>query len=293
MSNEVKAPIPLPIPAPAPAPTSQPNPQTDQEKIAASADGAKFAALSRKEKQLVLEQDKLKKERAELKAIQDDIARWKSERDEFDKLKKLNPLEAMKRLGFSYEGLTAIQMNEGQPTPDVQINAVDAKLEEYKKQQETEKAQAKLELEQKMKADADSAYSRWSSEVDEFITANAETYELISINDSQALVKSVIEENYKSTGKVLSNKEACDLTEKFLEDQVEKNKKAKKFNKAVEAPAPKPQETAKPGWTSKTLNNTMTSTTPIPKAKAARTDKERIAAAMAKMDELMTAKQRA
>lgn len=293
MSNEVKAPIPLPIPAPAPAPTSQPTPQTDQEKIAAQADGAKFAALSRKEKAIVLEQEKIKKERAELKAMQDDIAKWKAERDEFDKLKKLNPLEAMKKLGFSYEGMTQIQMNEGQPTPDIQIGAVKSELEEYKKAQEAKEAQAKLETEQRMKADADQAYSRWSTEVDEFITSNADTYELVVLNDSQALVKSVIEENFKSTGKILSHKEACDLTEKFLEDQVEKNKKAKKFNKAVEAPVIKPQDTAKPTWTSKTLNNNMTPTTPIPKAKVQRTDKERIAAAMAKMDEIMTAKQRA
>jgi len=105
---------------------------------------------------------------------------------------------------------------------------------------------------------------------------NNENYELIRANDASSVVFDVIEEHWKATGRVMSNEEAADQVEAYLEEEADRLFKNTSKLKSRYSSAPEPMPT-KEVKSSPTLSNSLTS--PQTETKRKLTKDESIAAA--------------
>lgn len=254
----------------------------------------KFAALSKKERFIVAKQQELKASEAKLaeskakmeSEFAQERAKINSEMEKvnkFESLKKMNALEAMKELGFTYEQLTDIVLNEGKPTTEQLFNTktaeLEAKIEALKqaeldktkdfeaKAKQAEEAKAKALEEEKLAAEKQQQETivNFQKHIIKHLDDNKELYELIHTNGYQDSVYSVIEEQYQQNGRVMDVSEAAEAVENYLEEQIQKNLATNKLKAKVSSPtAPKesPEASNKANATEqepKTLNNEMTS----------------------------------
>jgi hypothetical protein len=220
----------------------------------------KFAALSRKEREV---QQKF----AELKAEQKKIEADRAEYEKYKSLKtkaKENPLEWLKEGGVNYDELTRYIINDNKPDPDSKIQTLEQKI----KQWEEEKERDKLKEAEVKKTQAIEDYIQ---NIKAFVKdgENATKYELIQAFNYEPVVYNVIEQHYQETKKLLTFDEACDLVEEHLESDVEaqakklstgrlKSKLAQFFSEP-----PKQTEEAKAN-PAKTLTNNLASEGPRP-----------------------------
>lgn len=233
----------------------------------------RFGVLAKREQQLVRERQAIVAERQRIEAEQKSISELRSKIAEEDALWQSNPREAAKKRGLTYDQWTQIELNDGRPTPDMVARAtVKEELSAFEKRQQEERQK---ELEKAQTAEKEryqQTLNEFREETQNFIKApeQQEAYELINLHDASEVVLATIEEHFQSTktagrAEVMSIKQACDLVEKYLEDQVEKSTKTKKWSarvnpqpqskdeKAVEA-KPSPQ-TVPP----RTISNNLTS----------------------------------
>ncbi len=234
----------------------------------------RFGALARREQQALRERQAIAAEKQKLSAEQASFAAQKARFEEEDALWKANPAQVIeKRLGDKwYDVLTQIQLNEGRPTPDmVAKTTVVKELEAFKKAQEEEREAAKAEAQKAERAKFEQTLAEFRQEVQDFVKApeNQEAYELVNLHDASEVVLATIEEHFQRTKKagkpqIMSITQACDLVEKYLEEQVERSTKTKKFSARVSPhPAPNgakveaksPSEPVPP----RTINNNLTS----------------------------------
>jgi len=225
---------------------------------------AKFAALARKEKELRDSQGKFVSERQRLEQERAEMEAWKTEqktaKDALLNEIKGNPLKWLQEnAGYDFEALTKMQLNEQNPTPEMLIKRTREELESgYKRELEELRNAMKAKEEQEEKAQFEQTVSGFKSQISSFIDSNADTYELIKMNDAQELVFEVIQEFYESSGKVLSIEEAAKHTEEHLEAEARKVFEAKKFKQTSQ---PKSEEPAK--QTAPTLSNTLAAEVPV------------------------------
>lgn len=234
----------------------------------------RFGALARREQQALREKQAIAADKQRLASEQASFAAQKAKFEEEDALWKVNPAQVIQgRLGEKwYDILTQIQLNEGRPTPDmVAKSTVTKELEEFKKSQQAEREAEALKAQSAERAKFEQTLAEFKQEVEDFVKApeQQETYELVNLHEATEVVLATIEEHFQRTKKagkpqIMSIKQACDLVEKYLEDQVEKSTKTKKFSARVsQPPAPKtgangdakPTETVPP----RTINNNLTS----------------------------------
>lgn len=181
---------------------------------------AKFAALSRREKDLVHREAELKKQAEQLKG--------KSSIDELKGKAKQNPMEALKEMGLTYEEITQyILEGKVSDTPEKRIQTIDervAAIERKEKEMQAKEAQAKI----------DAAVQNFKTDITNFVSKDEEKYSLIRESKAEELVYSTIEKYFEETQRVLDMEEACDLVEKHLESEVEKWTKFRKVQKRFE-----------------------------------------------------------
>lgn len=203
---------------------------------------SKFAALSRKEKML------LDKER-QLKTMEDKFKNYEA----IEKRVKSNPLEFLKEYGFTYSDLTNFVLNDGKPTPDLEVKSVREEMAALKKEleeRETKKQQEHLET----------TLKAFKADIGKYVKSDVDKYELLNLSqDPVELVYSIIEEHFKSTETVLTTQEAADAAEKYLEDEAKKYLGVKKFQQKQETTVAKP---AAEKTMSTTLSNSMDSKSP-------------------------------
>ncbi|MEZ0208570.1 MAG: hypothetical protein ACAH17_00130 [Candidatus Paceibacterota bacterium] len=229
----------------------------------------KFAALSRKEKQVRAEEARIKAERAEIQRLREEYeSKSKTSQDsesEFMAKLKKNPLKTLSEMGFSYEQLTQMQLNDENPTPQMLIEQMRAEMEEkYSKELNSVKETLKEKEEREAKDKYEAAVSGYRSELSSFVESNADKYELIVANDATDLMFETAEAFYEATkaeGKprVPSHQEIADAVEAHLEERAREILKLKKFQTA-------PKTEAKPGaknpQTAPTLSNTLAAEVP-------------------------------
>ena len=221
----------------------------------------KFAALSRKEKQVRQYEATVKQKEAELNKRLAELDGRSKETDgklqSFEEQFKANPIQALKDRGLSLEDLIKIQMNDEQPTVEMQMKRMRSELEENMKKEldqlrnsskEKEEAQAKAQYEQ--------AVSSYKAEMASFIETNSEAYELIQANDATELMFEVAEEYYQKNKKVLDIKDVADVVEQHLEGEARKILELKKFKQT----SPQAQKPA--GKTAPTLSNAAAANVP-------------------------------
>lgn len=247
----------------------------------------RFAALANREREVVKKEQVWKQKEAELRRQADQLAAQQAEirrqAEQLESLKKTDPLKALEMLGHNYDALTQAYLagkKVPDPTPEQKAaEAARAEIEKYEKERKLAEQNAAEVERQKLAEAAKQAEVQVRQEIKEFVSKDAEKYELIGLNDASETVYEVMAQEYQKTGKLLSYAEAADLVENFLVESVRVNSKAKKLQ--AKAP-PQPQEDPKPSTKApqrKTLSNQLTATlTPDSPVKS---DEERRARAVA------------
>ena len=195
----------------------------------------KFAALSRREKEIRAKEAEYEQRIAELE--QRFVAQEPQKEPEipFDVRLRQNPLKALESVGLSYDKLTELALNDGKLTPEMQMKLMREELEtDYKSKFED----LENRLVEKEKGLEEQRYEDiklgFQNEIESFVNSNEQEYELIKANDANDVVYEVIEEHYNETGKILDIKEAAEAVESYLEEEATKllqlSKVRSKFN---------------------------------------------------------------
>lgn len=227
----------------------------------------KFAALSRKEKALKQQEVQLKSQASQFEATQRELADIKRQFESYKLSLKNEPFKVLQEdAGLDYEALTNIQMNEQNPTPEMQIKRLRQEMESGFKAEIAELKKALADKDDKQQKDTEERFvTNYKSQINDVVAQNGEKYELININEAQSLVFEVAEEFYKTEGRVLSIEEAADYVERHLEDEAKRQLQAKKLGFIKTA---KPQSDVSDKSPSVTLSNNLQAELPKPQTKS-------------------------
>lgn len=210
-------------------PPSVPDPKSDTQnpKGAAVAPGDKTSTHAESEKGPDDLEKRLAAERSRISAAR----QAKAKQRDFDlKLKQANevlarwqqikqdPLEAMKELGYDYDKLTELKMSQG--TPEAKFKTVEQQMAEMRKDYEDKIQAIRAEKQSDQQLQEQEIISNWKASVNTFVAEHPEDYQLIPKFKSEDLVAETAEEFFKTNGRVITNKEAADLVEQYLEEQV-------------------------------------------------------------------------
>jgi hypothetical protein len=278
--TEQVTPAVTPVVSETPSQTATVAPGATQEATPESqANAARFAVLAKKERALRAQQESLKAQMAE-------IQRKAAEVEAFEKSKltaKQNPLEVLKNLGLSYDELTQFVINGEKATPELAVRAVKDELEAFKAEQAEARRRAEEAEKVRLEQERSAVLDRFRQEVAQYVTDNREKYELLNLYGQEGLVSEVIQQHFEQTQRIMSNEEAADRAEKYLEELVQKAQATKKFgSKAV----PQPQGEVAPANVSaqpRTLTNEMSASTPS-LVNSPQTEAERFKRALAALE---------
>lgn len=249
---------------------------------------AKFSALAKKEKSIVQRNQELKTRESTLTEREAAINAREAKIKQSEELWDKDVFKAIEARGYSYAKLTDLMLEGKTVAPESQDPAVIAKktIDDFKKEMaqrdEEQKASAKKAQEEataKQKAELEAAWEAYNNEVNEFVEANKDDYELTNTYNQQALIAETVDAFYQKNQRVLSVKEAADMVEAYLESEAEKALNTKKIGGKVTKNAAPTKETAPEPKQTKTLNNTMqpTSASVLP----AQSESDRMKRAMA------------
>lgn len=232
---------------------------------------AKFAALAKKEKAIVRQQNELKdrEQKREQEYAQKD-AEFKAREEKLaaaSQLWETDPLGALEKMGYSYQKLTDMILSgktliDKKPEDPIEYaKKIEEKLRkefaDKETARETAAAKAQEDAKKNQAAEVERALSMFREEIGEHITAHPDDYELTQLYGQQELIIETVQEFYDKHQRVLSVKEAADMVERYLYDEAQKALKTKKLGKKEEVPKPKDEPKAAAPQ-SKTLNNNMT-----------------------------------
>lgn len=256
----------------------QPEPVVEERPKERASD--KFAVLARKEAEIYRRQQAVRQQQAELARQAEEIKAFQ----EMKRSARLNPVEALKQLGLTYEEVTEYLMNDNKPTPSAEVMSVKQELEEFKRQAAEEQRRFMEEQRSRAEAEQQEIVEQFHEEVSDYVAQHADTYELTSLYGGANLVWQVIEENFKQTQKLMSIPDAAKLVEEHYEELARKAQATKKFAATQQkAASPQvPQQTQAPRM-GPTLTNDLTASA-ANNSQRPRTEGDRIAAALARLE---------
>lgn len=283
MTTPAPAPAPqsAPVPNSAPAaPVVPPEAQTPAPTPAPDDRAAqKLAVLAKREAAAVKAQAAAREEAAR-------VAAQKAEVDRFNALKN-NPnvhekwAYLQKELGLTYEQVTQLMLNGGQPTTEMQIQQLAGRIEASEAARAKEREDAAAAETARRAAAAAEATQQFRAAIDTHV-ADKTAYPMINHFGQSSLVFDAIEHNFNQTGKVMDIGQAAKLVESYLVDQVKKSQELLAPPAPAAPPPAAPPKSASPFASKpKTLTNTATAPTTTAKPKW-RSDDERVKAALAK-----------
>lgn len=223
----------------------------------------KFAALSRKEKEIRALEQNVKAMKAEAEALKSDYeTKSKSSVDtEAQMLKsfKDNPLKKLKEFGYTIEQLIQMEMNEDNPTTEMQMRRMREEIEsKYTSELDNLKKSMKDKEEKEANQQWEAAVSNYKGELGSFIQNNSEAYELVATRPNGVdLMFETAEIYYKKTGRVPSTEELAKAVEEHFETEAKDILKLKKFQTATQA-----KTEVKTSQTAPTLSNTLSAEVP-------------------------------
>lgn len=269
------APDAAPVEAPAEAPAA-PAPEVKPERPGVD----RFAALARKEAELVRKQQAFRSQQAEIARQAEEVRAFQQFREQA----RTNPLEALKALGISYDDVTSYVLNDNKPTPELEIGSLKQEIEALKRNTAAERERMLEEQRRAAMTEQQQIVEAFREEVGEYISQHAETYELTSLYGGSSLVADVIEEHFRNTNKLLTIPEAAKLVEEHYEDLARKAQATKKFA-ATQQKVAQAQGVAQPAVprTGPTLTNNL-SATAATGTQQPRTEADRVAAALARLE---------
>lgn len=207
----------------------------------------KLAMIARKERDLVRKQQEWNTEKQDFQtkfsAMEERMRTMEAKETAFND----NPLRALADRGISYEKLTEMQINGGEPTGSDIEQRMDNKFKTWEQKLEEREKAFDNRIKQKEEDAQSQAVTDYKQNISDFVQDNADKYKLTSLLDKEgALVYETIEAYHAQHGKVLKNEEALDLVEKYY---VGLYSEARKRMDVVETPKTPETETAKPGYT--------------------------------------------
>jgi hypothetical protein len=212
---------PTPTPSESPA-TTEATPPAQSSTPEAQEDGlfgARFAALSKRERKLQEQAAALKSQQAEAQQL---LA--------LKEKAKSNPMELLQHYGLTLDELLTSVLGEDAPREEIsEVELVRRELEAFKAEQ-AEKL--RLEEEQREKANQDAineAILLHQHKIQDHVSKNPDRYELINTYGQLDLVWEVTEAQFNANGQLLSIDKAADLVESYLEKEVSKAFNANKF----------------------------------------------------------------
>lgn len=270
-------------PAPVVPPTVEPvKPESEQSQ------SQLVSALARERKQRLDASKRVKQEQAYRLQLEQRLAAMEQQRP-------MNPIEALQRAGFTYEQATNFVLNDNKITPELQVQAIQQKIEKVEQSFQQQQEAAQKAAQQQAQAEYQQTVETFQEDIGTFVSEHPDDYELISLHDAQAIIYDTIEQHwdrsYKTwlkdkTGprpKMMSIKDAADQLEKYLEDRVEKSYQTKKFQAKVKPKdAPVAPNDPSTGFQPKSLNNSLTSSAAASFLPAA-TEEDRMKRALAKL----------
>ena len=227
---------------------------------------SKFAALTRKEKEVKMrEKAAADKEAEALRKYSEYEEKSKSEKALLAEMNE-NPLKFMKKHNITFEQLAEMQLNDENPTADMKIkrleetvtSRLESKIAELEKRLADKDKSAEERTAQEKAEAAKAAQQDYVNELTEFVNKNEEKYELIKNRDAVQLIYDTVEAYYNETGQILDMDKAADAVEAHLEDEVKQTLELKKFKGVVPNQA-KPV----PKGTAPTLSNTLAAEVPV------------------------------
>lgn len=228
------------------------------EKPKVDDDATRIGALLRKEKILRAKERQLKEQEENYKR---QFQPWQ----EASELAKSNKLEALKKLGISYDDLTTQMLNGGNLPPEVIAEqkaeaAAQRKFEAFKKQQDDERAT-------EQKKNYEDALKNIGLEA-KGLSESSDKFPLVKASEAFNDIGRDIEAEFHRTGRIMSVEEACTKMEQEIYDGLLELSKIDKIrSKLLEVEAPKTPETAKVQEIPKisTLTHKTTAATPATK----------------------------
>lgn len=189
-----------------------------------------------------------------------------------------NPLEALKRLGWTHDQLNEFALQNKVPV-DKNVQDIRREVEDLKRQSQQEKIEAAEYAAKAAKQEAEETIQEFKQSVNEFIASKPDDYELLNTYGEQELVHAIIEQHWAKTHKVMEREEACKIAENYLEELIEKGTKTKKLSAKLQAKVQTPDKPGVKREESKTLTNNLNTSTPslLP----AKTEQDRLQRAMA------------
>lgn len=220
--------------------------------------GPKFVALSRKEREIREKSKALTTKEAELqKRLQDMEARSKSEKTLAEKFKE-NPLAALQEIGLTYDQLSEIVLNDGNPTMDMKL---ERRAKELESKTLSEIEQLKKQIAEKEEKEAQERYNQtinnFKMQIRNEVSGNEDKYELIKAHEAYDLVMEVMQEFYNTNETLMDLNQALEAVEAHLEDEARQILKLKKFQTSSTPKQPTEGKQAAP-----TLSNTLAADVP-------------------------------
>lgn len=257
--------------------TEKPTENPDDKRFA-----SRFAALSKREKQLIdreraikTESETFKAEQVKMQKVVDAIAKGKE-----------NPVAVLEAAGITYDYLTRFILNNNKVDPEDKLSILEKKIEEDK-QERLSKERAREEAEVKAQETyIEQMIDSYRKETHQHILSNPEQYELIIANDAKDEVFSLIVEHFAETGQIMPPDEAAQKVEEYLFKEIEKTiLSSKKFASKL---APVKEEAtkapSKPKVPPKTLSNNLVMSDPVgSNTEKQMTREERLKAAASKL----------
>lgn len=197
-----------------------------------SVDSSKFAALAKRERELVREKETLKTQQTEAQKLQSMV-----------ELAKTDPVAALSQMGLSIEEIQKVILGEEDAVEVDTTPASKQDLVEFEQKLKTERETAATTAQQ---AQIDATIATTKTEISSFLEENSSDYELTKLHTQEGLVYEVIEGHFNDTAKyendlmsepgvILSYKEAADKVEEYLTAQAVKalatNKLGKRYSK--------------------------------------------------------------
>lgn len=207
-------------------------PPAEDPKIA-----ARFAALSRREKQAV------EKERA----VKELEARISQEREQYSRhleaiqKAKENPVALLEAAGIDFDYLTRFILNDNKVAPDDKLGAIERRIAEVEAA-----AAAKVEALQQAEIQRQEQYietmiDSYRQELKSEIASKADDYEMIIANGAEDDVFSMITEHFAATGEILPPEVAAKQFEDQLYQEAVKFLGLKKFSAHLKPPVAEPE----------------------------------------------------
>jgi hypothetical protein len=177
---------------------------------------SKFAALTRKEKQIREYQNSLK-------AKEQQLAAKDQEYNKLIELREKDPKKFLEAVGLSVDDLVNLYLdNQVAAEVDTKPVNVDPALKALQDKIEQLENQTIEKEKQALKKQEEAVINGFKQEINTFLESDQANYELILSNKLEHEVFNLIEQHYAETKKILDVKEAADMVEDYLFQEAQK-----------------------------------------------------------------------